>query len=127
MHYIAGPKVSAFVGLEGFYERSPEEGWMLSEYLPADCNLEELVNDPWVSPSKGIVEGLDLPPILMIIGSADFVLHSTLQLAGKFCELHVPFEMHVIEGMIHDFTKFPELDGRDEAHRLMFQFLKANT
>ncbi len=120
-----GPKVRAFVGLEGLYQRSVEEGWMLADYLPADCNMEELAADPLVSPAMGIVEGVSLPPILLMSGSADFALHSTIQLAAKFAEHHVPFEMHILDGMIHDFMKLPDLDGRDEGHRLMFQWLDA--
>ena len=37
----------------------------------------------------------------------------TLELAKKLNESGIPFQLHVLEGMPHDFMKFPELDVFD--------------
>lgn len=116
------PRLRAFVGLEGFYDLSEDRTFIADAYLPEGIS-DEARKDPMISPVYGIKPGLALPPILLISGSADFAGPATMGFAIELCRNQYPFELHVIEGMIHDFMKFRELDGRDQGHALMFDFL----
>ena len=118
------PKVKAFVGAEGFYDFStpfmvgnPITGWYVGE------GGAEIREDKRVSPLLHIKAGLDLPNIFLITGTADFAMGPTLELAQKLNESGIQFQLHVLEGMPHDFMKFPELDGMREGHQLMFDYL----
>src|SRR3984885_4570030 len=118
------PQVKAFVGAEGFYDFSNPfmaanevTGWYVGE------GGDQVRTDKRVSPLLHIKAGLALPSIFLITGTADFAMGPTLELAKKLNESGIPFELHVLEGMPHDFMKFPELDGMHEGHRLMFGYL----
>ncbi len=128
LHLLAesdAPDIRAFVGLEGVYARSRAEGFFVDALMPEGFTDKDL-EDPAVSPVFGIKEGMELPPMFLMTGSADFASPANFHFAGVLAEKHIPFEMHVLEGMVHDFTKFPDLDGCQEAHRLMFSFLSAH-
>jgi acetyl esterase/lipase len=120
----AAPRVKAFVGAEGFYDFSNPfmaanevTGWYVGE------GGDEVRTDKRVSPLPHIRVGLALPNIFLITGTADFAMGPTLELAGKLNESGIPFQLHVLVGMPHDFIRFPELDGMREGHRLMFDYL----
>jgi acetyl esterase len=125
------PKLKAVVGLEGIYDRAaevpvpgtgtPDTSWMLKAYL--GDNHEALVKDDRVSPIYGIEKGL-LPSVLLMTGSSDFAAPGTFQFAQALFKAAVPFQLHVVEGMIHDFMKISALDGKNEGHRLMFEYLR---
>ena len=118
------PRVKAFVGAEGFYDFSNPfmaanevTGWYVGE------GGDKIRTDKRVSPLLHIAAGLALPDIFLITGTADFAMGPTLELAKKLNASGIPFQLHVLEGMPHDFMKFPELDGMHEGHRLMFDYL----
>jgi acetyl esterase/lipase len=94
---------------------------MLKAYL--GDNHEALVKDDRVSPIYGIEKGL-LPSVLLMTGSSDFAAPGTFQFAQALFKAAVPFQLHVVEGMIHDFMKISALDGKNEGHRLMFEYLR---
>jgi acetyl esterase len=115
------PPIAAYVGAEGFYNpsgRPLQNDWYLGENAPAD-----LIKDKRVSPQLHIEKGLNLPNIFLITGSADFAMGPTLEFAQVLHQNGYQFALHVLEGMVHDFMKFPELDGMREGHRLMFEWL----
>jgi acetyl esterase/lipase len=118
------PAVKAVVGAEGFYDFSNPfmaanevTGWYVGE------GGDAVRTDKRVSPLLHIEAGVALPSIFLITGTADFAMGPTLELAKKLNESGIPFQLHVLEGMPHDFMKFPELDGKREGHRLMFDYL----
>lgn len=122
----SAPRVKAFVGLEGFYERE-KQGFMdfiIDAYMPEGYKLEDLKH-PWISPTEGFKAGELYPPILLITGSGDFAAPSTMRFALSLFEKQIAFQLHVLEDMPHDFAKMIDLDGYAEAHRLLFAWLKA--
>ena len=118
------PRVKAFVGAEGFYDFSNPfmaandvTGWYVGE------GGDGVRQDKRVSPLLHVKADLDLPSIFLVTGTADFAMGPTIEFANKLNEAGIPFQLHVLEGMPHDFMKFPELDGMHEGHRLMFDNL----
>jgi acetyl esterase/lipase len=67
---------------------------------------------------------LPLPPIYMVVGSADRLASHSIAAAQKFLEIRKDYELAIFYGMPHDFAKFPELDAMKEANRHMMEFLK---
>lgn len=65
-----------------------------------------------------------LPPVFMVVGSADGLSASALKAATRFLETKKNYELAVFYGMPHDFAKFPELDVMHEANRRLMEFLK---
>jgi acetyl esterase/lipase len=121
------PRVAAFVGMEGFYARGAEEPapFLLDAYMPEGYTAADLA-DPSVSPMNGFKVGVSYPPILLITGSSDFALPPTLQFALSLFAKQIQFQLHVIEGMPHDFMKWIDLDGYREGHKLMMDWLAAH-
>jgi acetyl esterase/lipase len=65
----------------------------------------------------------DLPPIYMVVGSADNASRSALQMGLKLLEIKKDYTLDVFYGMPHDFAKFPKLSTMVEANRRMMEFL----
>jgi acetyl esterase/lipase len=67
---------------------------------------------------------LPLPPVFMVVGSADGLSNSAIKAAARFLELKKNYELSVFYGMPHDFEKFPQLESMRESNRLLMEFLK---
>lgn len=67
---------------------------------------------------------MPIPPIYMVVGSADGLSRAALQTATKLQELKKDYTLDIFYGMPHDFAKFPQLDVMHEANRRMMDFLK---
>jgi acetyl esterase/lipase len=65
-----------------------------------------------------------LPPVFMVVGSADPLSAASIKAAARFLETKKNYELSVFYGMPHDFEKFPELDAMHEANRRLMEFLK---
>jgi acetyl esterase/lipase len=65
-----------------------------------------------------------LPPVFLIVGSADHTAMVALKTADKFMDLKKNFELAVFYGMPHDFEKFPQLSTMHQANDRMMNFLK---
>lgn len=116
------PRIRAYVGLEGFYDLTEDESFIIKALLPEGCSKEDR-RHPSISPTYGIKAGQAMPAMLLIAGGADFAAPPTLKFAAELCQKGIQFELHIIEGMPHDFMKFPELDGYRRGHAWMFDFL----
>ncbi|WOX07013.1 alpha/beta hydrolase [Microbulbifer pacificus] len=116
------PQIAAVVGMEGFYDLHEERSFIIDAFLPEGITDEERKNR-LISPIYGLRSGMELPPILLMAGSDDFATPHTLAFATRLSQNQIPYEMHVIPGMPHDFMKFPALDGRKAGHAFMFDFL----
>ena len=119
----AAPRVKAFVGAEGFYDFSNPfmaanevTGWYVGE------GGDEVRTDKRVSPLPHIRVGW--PSRTYSSSPAPLISRWGPRGAGReLNESGIPFQLHVLEGMPHDFIRFPELDGMREGHRLMFDYL----
>jgi acetyl esterase/lipase len=67
---------------------------------------------------------MPIPPVYMIVGSADGLSRASLQTGLKLLELKKDYTLDIFYGMPHDFAKFPELDVMHEANRRLMEFLK---
>ncbi|MEF2978081.1 alpha/beta hydrolase [Subtercola sp. YIM 133946] len=118
------PALKAFVGVEGVYDfTSPmlANGSSIKWY-PGDGG-ESVLRDKRVSPLLHIEKGMQLPHLLLITGNANYGVPGTLDLVRKLQDSDLPFELHALPGMPHDFMTFPELDGMRHGHRLLFESL----
>ena len=68
-------------------------------------------------------EDTQLPPIILVVGTADFTFPVHLRMATKLNELKKHFDWHVYYGMPHDFAKFPKMEIGRTANRRMMEFL----
>jgi acetyl esterase/lipase len=68
---------------------------------------------------------MDLPPIVMIVGSRDQTHADAVQLktAMKLMELKKNYTLNVYYGMPHDFAKFPQLQAMHDANDRLMAFL----
>ncbi len=65
----------------------------------------------------------DLPPIYLVVGSADNTAKVVLRAASKFADIKKNFEMDVTYGMPHDYEKFPQMDAFKAVNTRMMAFL----
>lgn len=70
-----------------------------------------------------LTESTALPPIVLVVGTADFTFPAHLRTVTKLHELKKHFDWHVYHGMPHDFAKFPEMEIAQMANRRMMEFL----
>jgi acetyl esterase/lipase len=112
------PPVRAFVGVEGIYDF--ERNHLVDFYLAGN---RALLEDRRVSPQRHLAGLGGLPGIFLITGTEDQAFEPTMSFAAALHEHGHKFELHVLEGMPHDFMKFPEMDGMRAGHRLMQEFL----
>ena len=117
----APPNVKAFIGFDGPYDLAQVSETGAGWYLGPES--QELMGDKRVSPLRNIGRGTALPHIMLLTGSASWGLGGTLDMARALQEAQVDFEMHVVDGMPHDFMMFPQLDGKREGHRRLFHYL----
>ena len=83
----------------------------------------DAIKDPRISPNVGLKPGMLPPAILLITGSADFAaLPGSLAFAEVLRKQNIPFELHMFEGMIHDASKYAQLDGGRAELELLFKF-----
>ena len=79
-------------------------------------------------PGKNLIADLKpeipLPPIFMVVGSADRLASHSIAAAQKFLEIRKNYDLAIFYGMPHDFAKFPLLDAMKVANRQMMEFLK---
>ncbi|HKT72065.1 MAG TPA: alpha/beta hydrolase fold domain-containing protein [Steroidobacteraceae bacterium] len=122
------PRIAAFVGIEGVYDRREDsyfggpDSYMSKAYLGPNVDASMLA-DPRVSPQVAISAGVKMPATLLITGSADIAAIPTLKFSLALQEAQIPHELHLLENMPHDFMKFSDLDGMRVGHELMFRFL----
>lgn len=64
-----------------------------------------------------------LPPIFLVVGSADHTAEVALQAATKLMEIKKDYELAIFYGMPHDFEKFPLMDAMHEANNRLMSFL----
>ena len=114
------PAVRAYVGFDGPYDLAQISAGGAAWYLGGNPGL---IDDKRVSPMRNIPEGAELPSILLLTGSASWGLAGTLDMARALQEAHIDFQLHILDGMPHDFMTFPQLEGCREGHRLMFDYL----
>ena len=67
---------------------------------------------------------IPLPPIYMVVGSADRLASHSIAAAQKFLEIRKDYDLAIFYGMPHDFAKFPLLDAMKVANRQMMEFVK---
>jgi acetyl esterase/lipase len=70
-----------------------------------------------------LTPAVDLPPVYMVVGSADNTANAALKAGTKFMEIKKNFQMDIVYGMPHDFEKFPQMDAFKEANTRLMQFL----
>lgn len=98
-----GPRFKAFASVDGIVTGQPKpDGTTLVTNLKPE---------------------LPLPPIYMVVGSADGLSKASLTLALKLMEIKKDYALDIFYGMPHDFEKFPELDVMHEVNRRMMEFL----
>jgi acetyl esterase/lipase len=71
-----------------------------------------------------LTEDTALPPIILVVGTADFTFPAHLRMVTRLHELKKHFDWHVYHGMPHDFAKFPKMDIGRTANRRMMEYLK---
>jgi acetyl esterase len=122
----AGVLIYGVFDFSSIIERSPARApveAMAKRYLGS--HFPEALNDPRVSPRRGIKPGI-LPPCFVICGTADQLLLESRSMAAAMKESSIPCELHEIPDMPHAFMQLHGLSGCREGHRLMFDFLKRN-
>jgi epsilon-lactone hydrolase len=80
--------------------------------------------DPIASPLYANLAGL--PPILIQVGSAEFLLDDSHRLVEKLSAAGVQHKLHVWDGLFHVFQLYPPLPEAAEALREMAAFMTAN-
>lgn len=71
-----------------------------------------------------LTQDTKLPPMILVVGTADFTFPAHLRMATRLNELKKHFEWHVYHGMPHDFAKFPKMEIAQTANRRMMTFLQ---
>lgn len=99
-----GPRFVAFESVDGILTGTPKPD--------GTNNLSKLKPE------------MPLPPIYMVVGSADGLSRAALQTGLKLLELKKDYTLDIFYGMPHDFAKFPQLDVMHEANRRLMEFLK---
>ena len=79
-------------------------------------------NDPLVIPANSAVMLKKFPPTLLITGTRDFAMSSSLQSQRLLTNAGVEADLHVWDGMWHSFFSDPELPESKEAYAVMAKF-----
>jgi monoterpene epsilon-lactone hydrolase len=78
-----------------------EGSWTVwGKYYAGEANRE----NPWMSPLYGDLRGL--PPILIVVGTAEILLDDAVSFARKAKEAGVPVTLRIWDGMVHCFPLF---------------------
>ncbi len=81
-----------------------EGSWTVwGKYYAGEANRE----NPWMSPLYGDLRGL--PPILIVVGTAEILLDDAVSFANKAKDAGVPVTISVWDGMVHCFPLFSPL------------------
>jgi acetyl esterase/lipase len=72
---------------------------------------------------SGLKPETPLPPVFLVVGSADNTAKAALQAASKFMDIKKDYELAIFYGMPHDFEKFPLMDAMHEANDRLMTFL----
>jgi acetyl esterase/lipase len=102
-----------------------EDGARFRAFEGMDANIDGAIMARKSFPSllDQLDEATPLPPIVMVIGTADFTFPVHIRVATKLTELKKHFDWHVYHGMPHDFAKFPAMDIMKTANSRMMEFL----
>jgi len=95
----------------------------VSSYI---SGVEDLLDDPRISPLKAVTTGLFPPCFIIAAGDDLWCLPDSLALAQAFSTAASPYELHVMEGMPHGFMQVSALEGCRAAMRLLWDFLARN-
>ena len=127
---VSAPKAKAGALIYGVFDfpalleraknAAPLEG-MVRLYLGQ--NYSGLLNDPRVSPMRGVKAGA-LPPCFVICGTADDLLPESKAMAEALRRAGIESELHVMEDMPHAFMQMNELSACREGLKSMSAFLK---
>lgn len=79
-------------------------------------------HDPLVLPANSPAMLAKFPPTLLITGTRDMALSSTVYSNELLQQAGVPTELHVWEGMWHSFFSDPELPESQQAYRTIVRF-----
>jgi acetyl esterase/lipase len=126
-----GPKFKAAVLIYGVFdvpaniERAKATGAGLTEqvaqgYLGAGYPAS--VNDPRVSPIRGLKKGA-MPPSFIICGAADDLLPDSRALAEAMKQAGIEHELHVVDEMPHAFMQMGALSDCRKGFSLISDFL----
>jgi acetyl esterase len=127
----SGPKFKAAVLIYGVFdmaatiERSKQTGAGLTEgaaqgYLGK--SYPAALNDPRVSPSRGLVKGA-LPPSFIICGAADDLLPESRAMSEAMSKAGIEHELHVVDEMPHAFMQMGALSDCRKGFSLISDFL----
>jgi acetyl esterase/lipase len=81
-------------------------------------------NDPMVQPGLSPALLKHFPPTLLISGTRDMALSSTVRSQALLSQAGVEAELHVWEGMWHSFFSDPELPESQQAYRTIVAFFE---
>jgi acetyl esterase/lipase len=81
-------------------------------------------NDPMVQPGLSPALLKHFPPTLLITGTRDMAMSSTVRSQALLAEAGVDAELHVWEGMWHSFFSDPELPESQQAYRTIVAFFE---
>ncbi|MGD0117073.1 MAG: alpha/beta hydrolase [Candidatus Binatus sp.] len=126
-----GPKFKAAVLIYGVFdmaatiERSKQTGAGLTEgaaqgYLGK--NYPAALNDPRVSPSRGLAKGA-IPPSFIICGTADDLLPESRAMSEAMNKAGIEHELHVVDEMPHAFMQMGALSDCRKGFSLISTFL----
>lgn len=123
-----GVLFSAWVDLDCTGKPSPLPDPILRQadlrYLACYYLGDSEARDPVASPLYADLKGL--PPVLIQVGSAEFLLDDSLRLVEKLLAFGVKHRLHVWDGLFHVFQLYPSLPEAGEALREMSAFMHDN-
>jgi acetyl esterase/lipase len=102
-----------------------EDGARFCAFEGMDANVDGQIMARKGLPSilEQLNEDTPLPPIILVVGTADFTFPAHLRVTTKLNELKKHFDWHVYYGMPHDFAKFPKMEIARKANQRMMEFL----
>jgi acetyl esterase len=126
-----GPKFKAAVLIYGVFdmaetiERSRQTGGGLTEEAAQGYlgdSYPAALNDPRVSPSRGLAKGA-LPPSFIICGTADDLLPESRAMSEAMNKAGIEHELHVVDEMPHAFMQMGALSDCRKGFSLISDFL----
>jgi acetyl esterase len=126
-----GPKFKAAVLIYGVFdmaatiERSRQTGGGLTEEAAQGYlgdSYPAALNDPRVSPSRGLAKGA-LPPSFIICGTADDLLPESRAMSEAMNKAGIEHELHVVDEMPHAFMQMGALSDCRRGFSLISDFL----
>lgn len=102
-----------------------EDGARFRAFEGMDANVDGQIMARKGMPSllEGLNEDTALPPVILVVGTADFTFPAHLRVATRLHELKKHFDWHVYHGMPHDFAKFPKMEVGRIANARMMEYL----